>query len=159
MTNGFSSHLANRQAFFRHPLIPHQLVDTNERDATTTLFGYKVSAPIGFAPIGINKTYHPKGQLPVAKVAGELRLPYALSSAGSNTIDDVAKSNDEGRRLKGAVQVEGGDNDQPVRFFQLYLPHDDELAVSLMQRAVDAGFTACILTTVSRLPRIYRCIC
>ncbi|KIY00091.1 uncharacterized protein Z520_03776 [Fonsecaea multimorphosa CBS 102226] len=141
------THLANRQAFFRHRLIPHQLVDVNERDTTTTLFGHKVSAPIGFAPIGINKIYHPKGELPVAKVAGQLRLPYALSTAGSSTIEDVAASNDAGRQMPDAVHVEGADNDSPVRFFQLYLPHDDELAVSLLKRAVDNGYTACILTT------------
>ncbi|OCT55139.1 putative lactate 2-monooxygenase PB1A11.03 [Cladophialophora carrionii] len=141
------THLANRQAFFRHRIIPHQLVDVNERDTTTTLFGHKVSAPIGFAPIGINKIYHPKGELPVAKVAGQLRLPYGLSTASSSTIEDVAAANDAGRHLREAVKVEGADNDSPVRFFQLYLPHDDELAVSLLKRAVDSGFTACILTT------------
>ncbi|EXJ73148.1 lactate 2-monooxygenase [Cladophialophora psammophila CBS 110553] len=127
------THLANRQAFFRHRLIPHQLVDVNERDTTTTLFGHKI--------------YHPRGELPVAKVAGQFRLPYALSTAGSSTIEDVAASNDEGRQMPDAVNVQGTDNDSPVRFFQLYLSHDDELAVSLLRRAVANGFTACILTT------------
>ncbi|KAK4942776.1 hypothetical protein LTR10_017536 [Elasticomyces elasticus] len=122
-------------------------IDVNERDTTTTLFGHKVSAPIGFAPVGINKIYHPKGEIPVAKVAGELRLPYGLSTAGSCTIEDVAASNDAGRESEAAVKVEGADNDSPVRFFQLYLPHDDELAVSILKRAVATGFTACILTT------------
>jgi isopentenyl diphosphate isomerase/L-lactate dehydrogenase-like FMN-dependent dehydrogenase len=147
LTNNPPAHLNNRQAFYRHRIIPYQLVDVNERDTTTTLFGHKVSAPIGFAPVGINKIYHPKGELPVAKVAGELRLPYALSTAGSSTIKDVAASNDAGRTSSAAVKVEGANNDEAVRFFQLYLPHDDELAVSLMKRAVDNGFTACILTT------------
>jgi len=31
-------------------------------------------------------------------------------------------------------------------FFQLYLPHDDELTVSLLTRAHDSGFSTCILT-------------
>lgn len=104
---------------------------------------------LGFAPIGINKIYHPKGELPVAKVAGELRLPYALSTAGSNSIEDVARANDEGARSDSAVKVSGVSKKDasPIRFFQLYLPHDDELAVSLLKRAHAAGFTACILTT------------
>ena len=88
---------------------------------TTTLFGHKCSAPIGFAPIGINKTYHANGELPVAKVAGGLRLPYSLSTAGSTATEDVAASNDEGARLPSAVKVDGGD-DEPMRFFQLYMP-------------------------------------
>nr|POE94275.1 putative lactate 2-monooxygenase pb1a11.03 [Quercus suber] len=123
------THLANRQAFFRHKIIPRMLVDTNKRDTSTEIFGHKVSAPIGFAPIGINKIYNPQGELPVAKVAKELNLPYCLSTAGSNPIEDVGKANGDG-----------------PRFFQLYMPHDDELTVSLLQRAHDSGFTACILT-------------
>jgi isopentenyl diphosphate isomerase/L-lactate dehydrogenase-like FMN-dependent dehydrogenase len=105
------------------------LVDTNKRDTRTEIFGHKVSAPIGFAPIGINKIYNPLGELPVAKVAKELNMPYCLSTAESNPIEDVGKANRDG-----------------PRFFQLYMPHDAELTVSLLQRAHDSGFTACILT-------------
>lgn len=123
------THLANRQAFFRHKIIPRMLVDTNKRDTTHEIWGHKVSAPIGFAPVGINKIYHPLGELPVAKVAKELNLPYCLSTAGSTSIEDVGKANGDG-----------------PRFFQLYMPHDDELTVSLLQRAHDSGFSACILT-------------
>ncbi|KUJ19693.1 FMN-dependent alpha-hydroxy acid dehydrogenase [Mollisia scopiformis] len=123
------THLANRQAFYRHRIIPRMLVDTNLRDTKTEIFGHKVSAPIGFAPIGINKIYNPLGELPVAKVAKELNLPYCLSTAGSNPIEDVAKANGDG-----------------PRFFQLYMPHDDELTISLLERAYDSGFSACILT-------------
>lgn len=123
------THLANRQAFYRHRIVPRMLVDTNKRDTKTEIFGHKVSAPIGFAPIGINKIYNPLGELPVAKVAKELNLPYCLSTAGSTPIEDVGKANGAG-----------------PRFFQLYMPHDDELTISLLQRAHDSGFTACILT-------------
>ncbi|KAF2707200.1 FMN-dependent alpha-hydroxy acid dehydrogenase [Pleomassaria siparia CBS 279.74] len=123
------THTANRQSFYRHRIIPRMLVDTNTRDTSTEIFGHKVPAPIGFAPIGINKIYHPAGELPVAKVAGELGLPYCLSTAGSQPIEDVGKANGDG-----------------PRFFQLYMPHDDELTRSLLTRAVKSGFTACILT-------------
>ena len=140
------THLGNRQSFYRHRIIPQQLVDTNDRDTTTTLFGHKCAAPFGFAPIGINKIYHPRGELPVAKVAGELGLPYGLSTAGSSSIEAVAEQNDIGALDEKAAKIEGSDGD-PIRFFQLYLPHDDELAVSLLTRAHNAGFSACILTT------------
>lgn len=128
--------------------MPKQLVDTNDRSMRTTIFGHQVSAPIGIAPIGINKIYHPQGELPVAKVAGELGIPYCLSTAGSCPIEDVAASNDAGRKTTQ-------ESDKPQvkkippgpRFFQLYMPHDDELAISLLTRAHDSGFTACILTT------------
>lgn len=44
------------------------------------------------------------------------------------------------------MKVEGAE-DEPIRFFQLYMPHDDELAVSLLTRAHENGFMACILIT------------
>ncbi|KAI9042544.1 L-lactate dehydrogenase [Aspergillus affinis] len=125
------THQANRQAFYRHRLIPNQLVDTNCRDTTTTIFGHRVSAPIGFAPIGINKIYHPSAESAVAKVAGELNLPYCLSTAGSTPIEKVGEANGPGN----------------PRFYQLYMPHDDELTLSLLQRAWDSGFDALLLTT------------
>ncbi|PYI06652.1 L-lactate dehydrogenase [Aspergillus sclerotiicarbonarius CBS 121057] len=125
-----NTHLANRQAFFRHRIIPNQLVDTNLRDTTTEIFGHRVSAPIGFAPIGINKIYHPSAEIAVAKVAGELNLPYCLSTAGSSPIEKVGEANGKG-----------------PRFYQLYMPHDDELTLSLLNRAWNSGFDALLLTT------------
>lgn len=69
---------ANREAFYRQRIIPRMLRDTNRRDTSIELFGHRISAPIVFAPIGVNKIYHYDGELAVAKVAGELNLPYCL---------------------------------------------------------------------------------
>ncbi|KAB2575154.1 FMN-dependent dehydrogenase [Lasiodiplodia theobromae] len=69
-----------RQAFYRHRIVPRMLVDTNTRDTAAEILGRKVSAPIGFAPIGINKICNAADELPVAKVAKELILPYWLSA-------------------------------------------------------------------------------
>jgi isopentenyl diphosphate isomerase/L-lactate dehydrogenase-like FMN-dependent dehydrogenase len=124
------THLANRQAFYRHRIIPRQLVDTNIRDTATDIFGHRVAAPVGFAPIGINRIYHPTGELSVARVAQELNLVYSLSSAGSYSIEDVGKANGSG-----------------PRFFQLYQSHDDEVCISMLQRAFDSGFDVCMVTT------------
>lgn len=124
------THATNRAAFFRHQIIPRTLVDTNSRDTATTIFGHRVSAPIGLAPIGINRIYHPTGELSPAKVAREFNLPYCLSSAGSYSIEDVGAANGGG-----------------PRFFQLYMSPDDEQVLSMLQRAHDNGFTACMLTT------------
>lgn len=94
------------------------------------IFGHKVAAPIGFAPIGINRIYHPTGEISVAKVAQELNLVYSLSSAGSYSIEDVGKANGSG-----------------PRFFQLYQSHDQELCISMLERAYKSGFDVCMLTT------------
>lgn len=124
------THYANRLAFYRHQVIPRMLVDTDHRDTATTIFGHKVAAPIGFAPIGINRIYHPTGELSPAKVAKELNLAYCLSSAGSYSIEDVAKANGDG-----------------PRFYQLYWSPNDDVTISMLERAAKNGYTALILTT------------
>lgn len=65
-----------------------------------TIFGHRIPAPICFAPIGINKLYSPKGELVPATVAGELGLPYCLSTAGSQPIEDVAAANDQSAEVR-----------------------------------------------------------
>lgn len=118
------------------------LVDTSARDTLTSVFGSRVSAPIGFAPIGINRIYHSTGELSPAKVAGELGLLYCLSSAGSYGIEDVARANDAG--CKG----NSGDGEKiGARWFQLYWSPDDSVALSMLKRAADNGYEACVLTT------------
>jgi len=84
---------------------------------------------VGFAPVGINVIYHHEAELPVARAARKLNLPYALSTAGASSIEDVGMANGDGFRI-----------------FQLYMPHNDELTESLLTRAVKSGFTACFLT-------------
>jgi isopentenyl diphosphate isomerase/L-lactate dehydrogenase-like FMN-dependent dehydrogenase len=148
---------ANREAFYRWRIIPRMLVDTNTRDMTSMylsfnslvkaheltfitaeLFGHRLPAPILFAPIGINKLYSPTGELVPAKVAGELGLPFCLSTAGSQPIEAVAAANDEGGSVKNesnGVWSYSGENGQTgeqgpakgPRFFQLYMGHDDEI--------------------------------
>ncbi|PWN40433.1 FMN-linked oxidoreductase, partial [Ceraceosorus guamensis] len=124
------THDANREAFDRWKIIPRMLVDTTHRDTTVKLFGKTLSAPIGLSPIGLNKIYHPLGELPVAKVAGELGLAYSLSTAGSQPIEDCALHN----------------ADEGLKYYQLYLPHDPELTHSLLQRAHESNYDACIMT-------------
>ncbi|KAI0478649.1 FMN-dependent alpha-hydroxy acid dehydrogenase [Xylariaceae sp. FL0804] len=151
------THYANRQAFYRHQIVPRTLVDTQARDTATTIFGHRVAAPIGFAPIGINRIYHPTGELSPARVAGELGLAYCLSSAASYSIERVAEANDElaggggdGGKSKssssngpsGSGQEGGG-----VRFYQLYWSPDDAVTLSMLERAAKSGYTALVLTT------------
>jgi len=63
-------------------------------------------------------------------VAKELNLAYCLSSAGSYSIEDIAKANRQG-----------------PRFFQLYQSPDDEVCISMIKRGFESGYDVCMLTT------------
>ncbi|OCH94634.1 L-lactate dehydrogenase [Obba rivulosa] len=144
---------ANREAFYRWRIVPRTCVDTNVRDLTTTLFGHLIPAPILFAPIGINKLYSPLGELVPARIAGELGLPYCLSTVATQPIEEVARVNDEAASVRNESnsvhQYDGpnGGNAKSPRFFQLYMGHDDEVTLSLITRAWMSGFDVLMLTT------------
>ncbi|KAJ3089175.1 hypothetical protein HK102_007029 [Quaeritorhiza haematococci] len=123
------THEANREAFKRRKIVPRVLRDTSERDTSVEIFGRRIPAPLIFAPVGVSELYHFQGDLPVARVAAEIGLPYCLSTAGSHPIETAAAANGAG-----------------PRWFQLYMPHDDELTLSLLTRAANSGYEACILT-------------
>lgn len=59
-------------------------------------------------------------KLPVAAIARELNLPYCPSTAGSRSIEGWA-------RLMTRARV----------IFQLYMPYDEELTISLLRRAIE----------------------
>jgi isopentenyl diphosphate isomerase/L-lactate dehydrogenase-like FMN-dependent dehydrogenase len=86
-------------------------------------------APVMLAPVGVQSIVHPDAELAVARAAAAVGLPFILSTAASNSIEDVA----------GAAA--GGS-----RWYQLYWPKQRELAASFVARAGEAGYEAVVLT-------------
>jgi L-lactate dehydrogenase (cytochrome) len=82
-----------------------------------------------FAPTGFTRLMHQAGEPAVARAAGRLGIPYALSTLGTTSPEDLAAA------------APGTD-----LWFQLYLWSDREAGVSLVRRAEAAGFKALILT-------------
>ena len=118
----------NSAAFASVELRPRVLVDVSEIDTSTTIMGQSVPFPIALSPTGFTRIAHPQGELAVARVAGELGLPYTLSTLGTRSIEDVA-----------AVAT------GPL-WYQLYVWRDRGLSRELVQRAKDSGYKAIMLT-------------
>lgn len=141
---------ANREEFYRWRIRPRAMVNTDTRDLSVNLFGHRIPAPILFAPIGVNNLYHPDGETVAAKVAGELGLPYCMSTASAYTIEKVAESNDLGAAVRNtsAPPVNGhtAHKAQSPRFFQLYMSNSEEAALGWLERAWNSGFDVCIFT-------------
>lgn len=124
----------NRQVFEKWSIIPKRLVNTNGKFpdlSTTVLNGQKCPCPIAVAPVGVQCIFHPEGEVASAKAAAQQGVPYIMSTASSTSIEDVAKANGDG-----------------VRWFQLYWPANEQndITVSLLERARRAGFTALFVT-------------
>jgi isopentenyl diphosphate isomerase/L-lactate dehydrogenase-like FMN-dependent dehydrogenase len=120
---------ANRAAFERWRIVPRFLRDVSRRDLSTTVLGQRIPVPVLLAPIGVQGILHPEGELPAARAAAALGIPFIVSSASSRTMEEVAS----------VMQ-------QASRWFQLYWPRSDELARSFLSRAELAGYKAVVIT-------------
>ncbi|KAM3747078.1 hypothetical protein ACB098_05G010800 [Castanea mollissima] len=59
----------NVEAFHRIMIRPRILVDVSRIDMSTTVLGYKISAPILIAPTALHKLAHPEGEVATARAA------------------------------------------------------------------------------------------
>jgi L-lactate dehydrogenase (cytochrome) len=119
----------SREAFTRIEFLPSVLQDVSKVDASTTILGRPARLPLVFAPTGFTRLMNHEGEPAVARVAQRLGIPYALSTLGTTSPEDVAAA--------------APDAD---KWFQLYLWSDREAGIELVRRARAAGFTALILT-------------
>ncbi|NUR90506.1 MAG: alpha-hydroxy-acid oxidizing protein, partial [Nonomuraea sp.] len=117
---------ANLAAFARWHLVPRMLRAVAP-SLETSLFGTTYPAPVLLAPVAAQTIVHPYGELATARAAAALGVPMVLSSFATHSLEEVA-------------EVAG------PRWFQLYWPHDDEITLSLLKRASDAGYTALVVT-------------
>jgi L-lactate dehydrogenase (cytochrome) len=119
---------ANRAALRRWRFRPRVLRNVSEPDLSTSFFGSGLPAPIGLAPTGFTRVFHPDGELAAARGAMSRGLPYGLSTCGTYTIEELAATG------------------HPDLWFQLYVLRDRKLTVDLVDRAAAAGFKVMEIT-------------
>jgi isopentenyl diphosphate isomerase/L-lactate dehydrogenase-like FMN-dependent dehydrogenase len=124
-----STDRANRAAFERWRLVPRQLTGSAVRDLSTRVLGTRLAAPVITAPVGGQSIVHPDAEAAVAAVSAELGLAMTLSTLSSLPLEQVAAANGAG-----------------ARWFQLYWPGDEQVCLSLLRRARDAGYSVLVLT-------------
>jgi L-lactate dehydrogenase (cytochrome) len=108
---------------------PSVLQDVAHVDMTTSMLGRESALPFSFAPTGFTRLMNHEGERAVARVAASIGIPYALSTLGTTSIEDVATAAPTARK-----------------WFQLYVWRDRGAGEELMRRARDAGFEALMLT-------------
>lgn len=120
---------ANREAFGRWRIVPRMLTDATSRDLGTRVLGQDMPAPVLLAPVGVQSIVHPDGELATARAAAALGVTMVLSTASSHTIEEVAEANGDG-----------------PRWYQLYWPNDNDVTISILQRAKASGFSTLVVT-------------
>jgi L-lactate dehydrogenase (cytochrome) len=118
-----------RQLFRDVQFNPSVLRDVSDVDTSVSVLGQPAAVPFAFAPTGYSRMMHHEGERAVVRVAERRGIPYALSTMGTTTIEDVAAAAPSARK-----------------WFQLYVWKDRRLGEDLMTRAQAAGFEALILT-------------
>lgn len=118
-----------REAFRRIEFVPRVLQDVSSIDTSTTILGKPSALPLIFAPTGFTRMMNHEGERAVGRVAQRVGIPYALSTMGTTSLEELAAATP---RLH--------------KWFQLYLWRDRPASRELIKRAAAAGYDALVLT-------------
>src|SRR6202165_3747036 len=118
----------NREAFARYRFRFKILASTDHTDLSSDLLGQHFRMPVHLAPTAIQRMTHPDGELAAYRAASDAGIAYALSTLSSAAIEEVAAA------ASGP------------RWFQLYMHAERAVSASFVERAIDAGYSAILLT-------------
>lgn len=90
----------------------------NGQDVSVELFGQKYDSPVIMAPVGVQGIFHEDKEVGLTEVCAEEGVPYTMSTASTCSIEDIATAGGDGKR-----------------WYQLYWPEDNNITVSLLNRA------------------------
>ena len=118
-----------RQAFRDIEFHPEILRDVSHVRTGWDVLGAQVALPFGIAPTGFTRMMQTEGEVAGAAAAGSAGIPFALSTLGTTSIEDVKAANPHGRN-----------------WFQLYMWRDRDASMALLKRAAGAGFDTLLVT-------------
>src|SRR6266536_365586 len=119
---------ANCHAFEEVTFRPRCAVATPACELSVSVLGASLSMPLILAPVGSSRLMYPRGEEAAASAAGAAGIAYALSTLSGCRLEDVADAS------KGPL------------WYQLYLVGGRDCALSAIERARAAGFSALVVT-------------
>ena len=119
---------ANCRAFEDVTFRPRCAIETPACDLRVSVLGQSLSMPLILAPVGSSRLMYPRGEEAAAGAAGAAGIAYALSTLSGCRLEDVAAA-----------------SKQPL-WYQLYLIGGRDCALSAIERAKAAGFSALVVT-------------
>lgn len=118
----------NRAAFARYQLVPRYLRDVSRCDQTVQLLGRTYASPIGISPSGLAGLWRPDADLMQAAAARDANVPFLLSSASNNALEEVV-----------AIAPDHV-------WFQMYCTTDEKINDDLVQRALRAKVSTLVVS-------------
>jgi len=118
----------NSRAFEEVTFRPRCAVATPACDLRVSVLGGSLSMPLILTPVGSSRLMYPRGEEAAAGAAGVAEIAYALSTLSGCRLEDVAAA-----------------STGPL-WYQLYLVGGRDCALSAIERAKTAGFSALVVT-------------
>ena len=118
----------NKTAWTRIQLMPRMLRGVASRSLETTVLGTPVSFPVLVAPMGFHGLCHPEAEEATARATAGEKTVFCASTVSNCSLEAIAAASNG------------------PRWFQLYVYKDRTITKDLVDRAVDAGFSALCLT-------------
>ena len=119
----------NEAAWNRLRLRPKVLRDVANIDTSTTVLGQRVSSPIGIAPMAMQHQACDEGPVATARAAAAADVLFVMGLFGAGSATDVAK-----------VATHS------PRWLQVYVLRDRERSAAAIERCVEQGYSAVVLT-------------
>ncbi len=118
-----------RQAFADVEFNPSVLRDVSVVDTSVEVLGKVSALPFGIAPTGFTRLMQTEGEIAGATAAQSARIPYALSTMATTSIEELSAAAPRGRN-----------------WFQLYMWKDRDRSHKLIERAAASGFDTLVVT-------------
>lgn len=118
----------NVRAFSDIQLRQRILRDVSSINTECVWFGEKQSLPVALGPIGLTGMFARRGEVQAQRAAEKKGIPFCLSTVSVCSIEELAA------------------NANAPFWFQLYVLRDRNYALTLLQRAKEAGCTTLVFT-------------
>src|SRR3954465_313839 len=122
---------ANRDGFLKFQLRPRRLVDVSKVDTSTEILGVRYANPIIVAPVGGQRSFHPEGEIGVARGGKRGNNLMILLTTTTSSVEEVT-----------------ADSGAPV-WCPLYASSKWDVAKAFVTRAEKAGCPVVAVTVVS----------
>lgn len=107
--------------------LPRVLRDVTEVSTGVSLLGTRITSPFAIAPTSMQRALNPDGEIAMARAAAEAGTVMVLSSNAGSTFEEIAETG-------------------VTWWLQMYLTSDRSVSVPMLERAVEAGVSAIVLT-------------